>query len=314
MVRRENRMDIRKRNRNIFVKKELNITTGDKVFYFLNNIFLGIAIIITLYPIIFVASASFSSSYAVTTGRVILWPVEFGLKGYQAVFEHKDIVIGFYNSFIYTIVGTFINVVFTLLAAFPLSRRELVGNSFISLLFAFTMWFSGGMIPSYLLIKDLGWINTRWALIMPGAIGTWNVFITRTYFQSSIPEEIFESASIDGCGYFRYFTTIAIPLSGAIIAVITLFYAVGHWNSYFNAFLYINKKELFPLQIVLRNILLQHTFDQSMLDVDPEDIDYSLKDLLKYSLIMVSCVPVWVIYPFIQKYFVKGIMIGSVKG
>lgn len=296
------------------VKNKIATSSNDKIFYFFNNIFLWIAIIVTLYPIIYIVSASFSSANAVTTGQVVLWPVDFSIEGYRAVFQNKDIVTGYYNSFVYTVIGTLINVICTVLAAFPLSRKELVGFSFINFLFAFTMWFSGGMIPSYLLIRDLGWLNTRWALWIPGAIGAWNVIITRTYFQNSIPEELFESASIDGCSYFRYFIFIVMPLSGAIIAVITLFYAVGHWNSYFNAFIYLNKKELFPLQIVLRNILLQNTVDQSMIDVDPEEVNYALADLLKYSLIMVACVPVWCIYPFVQKYFVKGIMVGSIKG
>lgn len=294
-------------------RNKIAISFNDKVFYFLNNILLWSAVIITLYPIIYVASCSFSSADAVTTGKVVLWPVDFSLEGYKAVFKNKDIVTGYYNSFIYTVVGTLINVLCTILAAFPLSRREMVGSKFFNFFFAFTMWFSGGMIPSYLLIRDLGWLNMRWSLLIPGAIGVWNVIITKTFFQNSIPEELFESASIDGCSYFRYFLSIVLPLSGAIIAVITLFYAVDHWNAYFNAFLYLNKKELFPLQIILRNILLQNTVDQNMMG-DIEDINYALADLLKYSLIMVACIPVWCIYPFVQKYFVKGVMLGSLKG
>lgn len=307
-------MGIRQNTGITLTKNKIATATNDKIFYFFNNFILLLAIIITAYPIIYIASASFSSAHAVTTGKVVLWPVDFSFDGYVAVFQNKDIVTGYYNSFIYTVFGTLINVTCTLLAGFPLSRKEMVGFSFINFLFAFTMWFSGGMIPSYLLIRDLGWLNTRWSLLVPGAIGVWNVIITRTYFQNSIPEELFESASIDGCSYFRYFFSIVLPLSGAITAVITLFYAVGHWNAYFNAFLYLNKKELFPLQIVLRNILLQNTIDQSMMGTDPEDANYALADLLKYSLIMIACVPVWCIYPLVQKYFVKGVMVGSIKG
>jgi multiple sugar transport system permease protein/putative aldouronate transport system permease protein len=257
-------MAVRDNTGNITVRNTIKLSFNDRVFYFFNNMFLWIALLLTLYPIVYIVSASFSSANAVTTGKVVLWPVDFSLEGYIAVFKDKSIVTGYYNSILYTVVGTVINVTMTLLAAFPLSRREMVGCKPLNFIFAFTMWFSGGMIPTYLLIRDLGWINTRWALWIPGAVGVWNVIITRTYFQTSVPEELFESANIDGCGYFRYFTSIVLPLSGAITAVITLFYAVGHWNAYFNAFLYLNKKDLFPLQLVLRDILIQNSIDWYM--------------------------------------------------
>jgi len=297
------------------MRSAMRLSADDKVFYLINGLFLGIVLIITLYPVIFIISASFSSIEAVTTGKVVLWPVDIGIDGYIAVFKNKYILTGYYNSFVYTVVGVVINVSLTLLAGFALSRRELVGYSAINFMFVFTMWFSGGMIPSYLLVKNLGMINTRWAMWLPGAISIWNVIITRSFFQTGIPNELFESASIDGCGYFRYLCSIVLPLSGAITAVISMFYAVGHWNAYFNAFLYLNNKELFPLQIILRDILIQNTIDTQML-LDPETVNSNagLADLLKYSLIMVACVPVWCIYPFVQRYFVKGIMLGSVKG
>lgn len=290
-------------------------TKRDIAFYFLNDVLLFMALAVCLYPILYVAANSFSSPRAVTSGKVYLWPVEPTLLGYETVFKNKDIITGYTNTLIYTVVGTAMNVAMTLAAAYALSRRELVGYRFFNFMFAFTMWFSGGMIPSYLLMQSLGFINTRWAMWVPGMLGVWNVIITRAYFQSNIPADIYESATLDGCGYSQYFFRITLPLSGAIIAVIALFYAVGHWNAYFNAFLYINKKELFPLQIVLRDILIQNQIDnESMIDAGSAEYNYGLPDLLKYSLIMVACAPVWCIYPFVQKYFVRGIMVGAIKG
>ncbi len=296
-------------------KNKIAVSLSDKTFYILNSTLLWFALIVTLYPIMYTISASFSSSTAVRTGQVVIWPVDISLAGYIAVFRHRGIMLGFYNSAIYAIVGTLINLSLTLVAAFALSRREMVGVTFFSFTFAFTMWFGGGMIPNYLLIRDLGMLDTRWALWIPGAIGVWNVIVTRTFFQTSIPEELYESATIDGCRYFRYFTSIVLPLSGAIIAVISLFYAINHWNAFFNAFLYLNNRRLFPLQIVLRDILIKNTVEMDMLlSGDLESFDYGLVDVLKYSLIIVACVPVWCIYPFVQKYFVKGIMLGAIKG
>jgi putative aldouronate transport system permease protein len=293
----------------------LTVTFEDKIIYAVNGIILGVIFLVTLYPIVFVFSASFSSPEAVTTGKVVLWPVDLSLEGYEAVFRTDSVLRGYYNSLIYTVVGTAINVTITILAAFPLSRKELVGFKTINFLFVFTMWFSGGMIPTYLLIKNLGMLNTRWAMWIPGAIGVWNIMITRTFFQNSIPDELFQSASIDGCGYLRFLREIVLPLSGAIIAVITLFYAVGHWNAYFNAFLYLNDPDLFPLQLVLREILVRNQMDMEMMTEDAAaDFEAGLQDLLKYSLIMVACVPVWLIYPFVQRFFVKGVMLGSIKG
>ena len=286
----------------------------DRIFYGFVAIILSFVFIICLYPILYIASSSFSDPTAVSTGKVRLFPVGFSLAGYQAVFKNPNIVSGYYNSFVYALLGTLVNLFFTLTAAFSLSRRELVGRNLFSLFFAFTMWFSGGMIPSYLLMRDLGLLNTRWVMILPGAVGAWNVILTRTFFQSNIPEELFESASLDGCGYFRYFAKITLPLSGAIVAVIALFCAVGHWNAYFGAFLYLTKRDLFPLQIILREILIQNKVDANMVVDDTQAANIDLYELLKYSLIMVACVPLWLLYPFVQKSFVKGVMIGSIKG
>jgi multiple sugar transport system permease protein/putative aldouronate transport system permease protein len=280
-----------------------------------NYVILSLFLAAVLYPCIFIVSASFSSTEAVVSGRVWLWPVDPGLQGYRAVFENKAVWRGFLNSIYYTGVGTFCNVCLTVIAAYPLSRRDFVGRSVFMFLFVFTILFSGGMIPTYLLVKQLGMLNTVWAMILPSALSVFNVIITRTYFQTTIPNEMLEAAQMDGCSDIRFLRRIVLPLSGPILAVITLFYAVGHWNSYFNALLYLNDRSLFPLQLVLRGILIQNQIDPSMM-MNEEDLvaRQGLADLLKYSLIVVATVPVLVIYPFVQKHFVKGVMIGSVKG
>ncbi|MCZ8514767.1 carbohydrate ABC transporter permease [Paenibacillus filicis] len=289
--------------------------TGDRIFNVVNYVVLSLFFLTVLYPLVYIVSASFSSSEAVISGKVWLWPVDPGLKGYKAVFEYKAIWTGFGNSLIYTVVGTVINVFITIIAAYPLSRKDFVFRGAIMFIFVFTIMFSGGIIPNYLLVKDLGLLNTRWAMIIPSALSVFNVIITRTYFQTNIPHEMLEAAQVDGCTDWKFLTRIVIPLSGPIVAVIALFYAVGHWNSYFNALLYLKDRGLYPLQLVLRSILIQNQIDPSMV-TNEEDLiaRQGLADLLKYSLIVVATVPVLIIYPFVQKYFVKGIMIGSIKG
>lgn len=290
-------------------------TRSDRIFYFINNAFMGLLVIVTLYPLVYVLSCSFSSPTAVLMGKVRLLPVNLSLRGYEKCFETGAVFIGYRNTIYYTLVGTALNVVFTFLAAYPLTRKELVGRNFFSFMLAFTMWFNGGMIPNYLLMKSIGAINTPFAMWLPGLVSAYNVIITRTSIQTNIPEEIYDSASLDGCGYFTYFVKILLPLSGAILAVISLFSAVAHWNAYFNAFLYISKPELQPLQVVLRTILLQNDMSGSTFTsilTDPEEA--GIQEALKYSLIMVACVPIWCVYPFVQKFFIQGVMLGSVKG
>ncbi|MCS7461974.1 carbohydrate ABC transporter permease [Paenibacillus doosanensis] len=290
-------------------------TRGDQLFTVINYCILSLFLITILYPLIYVASASISSSEAVISGRVWLWPVSPTLDGYSAVFKHKLIWSGFANSLFYTAAGTLINVVMTILAAYPLSRKDFYGKNIFMFLFVFTMMFSGGLIPTYLLVKDLGMLNTVWSMLLPGALGVWNMIITRTYFQTTIPEELLEASQLDGCTDFQFIWKIVLPLSGPIIAVITLFYAVGHWNSYFNALIYLKNQNLYPLQLVLRDILVQNEVDLNMLvDVTEQAKREGLRELLKYSLIVVATVPLLIVYPFVQKYFVKGIMIGSLKG
>ncbi|NHN29828.1 carbohydrate ABC transporter permease [Paenibacillus agricola] len=289
-------------------------TGGDKLFSFGIIILSCLILVAVLYPLIYVVSASLSSPSALMSGRVWLLPVEPGLQGYKAVIEHKDVWTGYANSIFYTAVGTCINVILTLAAAYPLSRKDLSGRKFILLMFTFTMIFSGGMIPTYLLVKDLGLLNTRWALLIPNALSVFNVIVAMSFFRSNIPDELLESAKIDGCGNFRFMWSVVLPVSGAIVAVITLFYAVDHWNSFFDALLYLSDKNKYPLQIFLREILLLNTSDNLTLNVADQNQRLYLNELLKYSLIIFASLPLIIMYPFVQKHFVKGVMIGSLKG
>jgi putative aldouronate transport system permease protein len=290
-------------------------TRGDRMFSAFNYIVLGAYLLIVLYPLIYILSASFSNAAAVTAGRVRLWPVDPTLIAYETIFKDPAIVRGFLNSIFYAVAGTAVNVVLTLLAAYPLSRGDLRGRGWITFFFFFTTLFSGGLIPTYLVVKDLGLLNTRWAMILPGALSVWNVIITRTYFQTTIPDELRDAATIDGASDFRFLRDVVLPLSGPIIAVNALFYAVGHWNSYFDALIYLTDDSLFPLQLVLREILVKNQTNLRMTgDVANMMARENLADLLKYALIVVATVPLLLVYPFVQKHFVKGALIGSLKG
>ncbi|HBM81559.1 MAG: carbohydrate ABC transporter permease [Clostridiales bacterium] len=297
------------------MNKLKSLSWGDKVFYFLITVALTIVFLLVLYPCIFVLAASFSSGPAVEAGKVYLWPVDFSLEGYKTILKTDEVYLGFRNSLFYTVVGTTINIIVTMIAAYVMSRRDLPGRNGFMFFFAFTMFFSGGLIPSYILIQRLHMLNTPWAILLPGALGVYNMVIARTFIQSNIPQELLEAAQIDGCSDFRYFISIVLPLSKSVIAVLVLFYAVGHWNAYFNAMIYLNKKELYPLTIFLREILMASRIDPSTVD-DPElqTLIAKAAAVIKYALIVVSMIPVLLIYPFIQKYFVKGVMIGSIKG
>lgn len=296
-------------------KRKIHLSRGDRTFYFLINTGLTLILLIVLYPLLYVLSSSFSSPAAVMSGRVVLWPVDFSLEGYTTVFKNKDIFIGYYNSFRYMMIGTSINIAATMIAAYPLSRKDTPLRNLWMFLFTFTMFFGGGLIPNYMLMMDLKLIDTLWAMIIPGAISVWNMIIARTFIQSNIPGELLEAAEIDGCSDARYFFVMVLPLSKAVIAVIALYYAVGHWNAYFDALIYLNKRTLYPLQLFLREILVINTFDPKFI-MDPEQTvkRQGLADLLKYSLIIVATVPMLIIYPFAQRYFIKGVMIGSLKG
>lgn len=287
---------------------------SDKLYMLLVYIILLLALIVVLVPIIFIIASSFSSAEAIAAGRVYLWPVDFNLRGYKVIFQTEAIKRGFLNSVLYTVLGTTINIIMTMLAAYPLSRRDFQARSFVTVLFSITMFFSGGMIPTYLLVRQLGMIDTIWAMVIPNAMSVWNVIITRTYIQSNIPHELYECASIEGCGDFYYFLRILIPLSKPIIAVMALLYAVGHWNSYFNAMLYLRSEELLPLQIILRDILVYNMGLGSPQDVQKQMERLYFSYLVRYSTIVVGSLPMMILYPFVQKYFIKGIMIGALKG
>lgn len=292
-----------------------NSTFGDKAFVIGMYIFLTFCLLIVLLPLVYIVSASLSDSNAVIRNEVWLWPVNFTLRGYEAVFRNKNILTGFANSFYYLIVGTTLNIIMTVLCAYPLSRREFKARNGIALFFVFTMYFSGGLIPNYMLVRSLGIINTRWALIIPTAMSSYNMLICRTYFVNTIPDELYEASQLDGCSPFRYLLSVVIPLSKPILAVLTLYYGIAKWNSYFDAMIYLNNKQLMPLQIILREILILNQIDHTMVtDAKAIAAQRGLSDLLKYSTIVVASLPVILMYPFAQRYFVKGIMIGAVKG
>ena len=297
------------------MNKFRNLGRSDKIFYIIITIILTLFFIIVLYPCIYVISASFSSGDAVQAGKVVLWPVDLSIEGYKTVFNTSDVWIGFRNSLFYTIVGTSINIVMTVITAYSLARPDVTGRNGIMLLFTLTMFFNGGMIPTYMVIRSLGMLDTIWCLIIPGAICAYNLIVARTFIQNTIPLELLEAAKIDGCSYIKYMLKVVIPLSKAVIAVLVLFYGVGHWNSYFNAMIYLHTPDLYPLTLFLREILLMEQIDPSTIS-DPELQAQMAKaaGVIKYALIVVSMVPVMLIYPFIQKYFVKGVMIGSIKG
>ena len=287
----------------------------DQIFFLVSHIIVILLTLIVLYPLIYIISSSFSSANAVSTGQVVLLPVEPSVMGYQKVFENAKVWTGYKNTLIYTVLGTLLNVFMTLICAYPLARKSLPNKGFFTFLFTFTMLFSGGMIPSYLVMRDLHILNSIWVMILPGAIGISQMIVTRTFIRSTIPDELLEAAQIDGCNDFRFFAQFVLPLSKAVIAVIAMQYAIGHWNSYFNAFIYLSDSKKYPLQIFLREILVMNQIDTSDI-ADPElaIAMQGMADLLKYALIVVATAPILCIYPFIQKYFVKGVMIGSLKG
>ena len=289
----------------------------DRIFDILVYCIAIFAFLIVLIPLMNVISSSFSSGKMVQTGQIRIFPKEFTLDAYKMVFGYRDIWIGYRNTIFYTFVGTTLNVIFTILMAYPLSRRDLKGKAIIMKLLVFTMMFSGGLIPNYLLVKNLHLLNTAWSLWLPGLLSVYNVIVMRTFFQTTIPEELLEAAQIDGCTNRKYLVSVVLPLSKTILAVMVLLYAVGHWNNYFSAMLYLNEKNKYPLQIFLRDILISSKVDMSAMrggDVQEMLKKQEMQILMKYSLIVVSSVPVFIMYPFVQKYLVKGVMIGYVKG
>ena len=289
-------------------------TLGDRLFYAGCYLITALFMLAVLYPLVYILSASFSSADAITSGRMWLYPVDFSLVGYRYILKYDAIWLGYRNTLFYTFAGTLINVVMTMTCAYGLSRRGMRGRRFFTMLFTFTMIFSGGMIPNYLLMKNLKILNTVWCMLLPGAISAYNLIVAKTFIENSIPGDLLEAARIDGCSDVRFFFSIVLPLSKAILAVLLLMYAAAHWNAYFNAFLYLTDKKLYPLQIFLRQILVQSNMSADMLDPEAMAQMQTLQQILKYAVIVVSTAPMLCLYPFVQKYFRQGVMIGSIKG
>ena len=289
-------------------------TLGDRLFYAVCYLITALFMLAVLYPLVYILSASFSSADAITSGRMWLYPVDFSLVGYKYILKYDAIWLGYRNTLFYTFVGTLINVAMTMTCAYGLSRRGMRGRRFFTMLFTFTMIFSGGMIPNYLLMKNLKILNTVWCMLLPGAISAYNLIVAKTFIENSIPGDLLEAARIDGCSDVRFFFSIVLPLSKAILAVLLLMYAAAHWNAYFNAFLYLTDKKLYPLQIFLRQILVQSNMSADMLDPEAMAQMQTLQQILKYAVIVVSTAPMLCLYPFVQKYFRQGVMIGSIKG
>ena len=291
----------------------------DVIFDTVIFIILTLILFVVAYPLYWVIISSFSDPTAVSAGKVLLRPMGFTLKGYAEVFKNSQVMRGFFNSIVITFVGVCVNLAVTLPTAYALSRDNFSGKKPITVFYMITMFFGGGMIPTYLVVKNLHLLNTIWALVLPGCLSVYNMIVARTFFKSNISEELYEAGEIDGCTQSRFFFQIALPLSKAIIAIMVLYYGVGHWNSYFSALLYISDQDKYPLQLVLRNILItnQTALSQTATTAAARAAlqeQQQLIDVMKYSLIIISSVPVLIMYPLVQKHFVKGVMIGSVKG
>jgi multiple sugar transport system permease protein/putative aldouronate transport system permease protein len=290
-------------------------TTGDRIYLIVVYGILAVILVAILYPLVYVVSASFSSPNAVAGGRVWLWPVDPGTIGYKLVFENNLIVTGFLNSLFYTLVGGLFSTVLTVMMAYPISRKYFIGRSVLIWLLLFAFVFNGGLIPFYLVVKDLGLLDTRWALILPTALGIFQVFLAKTFFQTSVSSELYDSARIDGCSELQFLLRVVLPTSGAILAVLFLLYAVGQWNSYFNALIFLSDQGLYPLQLVLRNFLIVGQTGMTATSASLEQYQRVLAEetLLRYAVIVVATVPMLILYPFAQRYFTKGVMLGSLK-
>lgn len=301
------------------MKKFRQQSATDKFFDISLFIILTIILIIVAYPLYFIIISSISDPKAVASGMVTFLPVGINFAGYREVFKNSLVVSGFINAIVYTACGVCVNLVVTIPTAYALSRSKFGGKTIVTWFYMITMFISGGMIPTYLIVKNLHMLDTMWSLILPGALSVYNMIVARTFFQSNLPEELWEAASVDGCTQTKFFFKVALPLSKSIIAIMVLYYGVGHWNSYFSALLYLKDDAKFPLQLVLRSILIQNqaALAQQVTSVSAQvalEAQRQLVELMKYSLIIISSIPVMIMYPFVQKYFVKGVMIGSVKG
>lgn len=288
---------------------------GDLIFDLFNYTLLAVITLLVLYPLYFIVIASFSDPDYINTGQVFLLPKGFNTLGYQKIFEDTKIWRAYGNTIFYTLVGTCINIVLTMLFAYPLSRKDFCGRKFLTFFMMFTMYFQGGLMPTYILMQNIGLYDTPWVMVLLPAINVFNVIIAKTNIQNNIPEELYEAAAIDGCSHFKFFCRIVMPLSKSIVAVLVLYYGVAHWNEFMNGLVYLRDEGLYPLQLVLRGILVQNQASADMMaDIDSMMAQQKAAELIKYGLIIVSALPVLVIYPFLQKYFAKGVMVGAVKG
>ena len=295
----------------------IRLSVGDRIMDTAINIVMALLFLVVLYPLIYVVSSSFSSGDAVFNGKVILWPVDFSTFGYEIVLKFPKVWVGYKNTIINTVLGTIMNVFTTTLVAYPLSRKEFQGKGFYMFIFMFTMWFGGGLVPTYILMSDLGLVNNRLSVLLTGLVSISNMVVMRSFFRNSIPGDLHDAARVDGISDIGYLIKIVLPLSKAIFSVITLYYAVAHWNAYFSAMIYLREPSMMTLQQVLKDLLAQANPSlDDVSDVSAEDLanmQYAA-DLMKYSLIVISSAPILCAYPFVQKYFEKGVMIGSVKG
>ena len=297
-------------------KRRFRFFGSDLTFDIINSFFLVIIFVLVAYPLYYILIASISAPELVLNGQIRLLPRGIRFDGYIRVFENPDVLRGYWNTIMYTTVGTIINLLVTIPAGYALSRPDLKGRGIITLFFAFTMFFGGGMIPTFLLIRDLNMLDTFWVMVIPGAVSVWNLLICRNFFANNIPGELLEVSQIDGCTNRKFFVQIVLPLSKAIVAVMVLFYAVGHWNSFFNALIYLRDNDRMPLQMVLRRLLIMAEPDPAMGAEMMEDWARIMMEveMLKYALVVVASVPVLALYPLVQKHFGQGVMVGSIKG
>lgn len=302
---------INNKNKKKTIRKDCH---SDKVFYIINSIIMLILAIIVIYPLYFIVIASFSDPDAVYNGDVYLLPIRFTLSGYKRLFQEKLIWIGYRNSLLYTVIGTALNIVMTIPTGYALSRKELPFRKGIVWYFTITLFFGGGIIPFYLIVSKLGMVNSPLALIIPSAMSVWNVFMTKAYYESNIPMELIEASKIDGANEFKIFTSVILPLSKAIVAVMILFYAVGHWNSYFDGLIFLTDENLYPLQLVLKDILISaEAIGSGAGNADTILEQAKIANQIKYTSIIISSLPMIILYPFVQKHFEKGFLVGSFK-
>jgi len=294
--------------------KTIRLNLGDKIFDYCIYGLSALVMLIIIYPLYFIIIASFSEPSSVSTGQVWFLPRGFTLDGYRALFANESIWLGYRNTILYAAVGTLISLAVNIPAAYALSRRDMVFCKPLTFFFLITMFFSGGLIPTFMTVRDFGLYNTFWVMVLPFSVSIYNMIVARTFFRSSIPGELREAAEIEGCGNLRFFFTIVLPLSKAIIAVLALWSMVEHWNSYFTALIYLRDRALFPLQLILRNILVSNQLQSALGTGEAAQIALRTANLIRYGAIIVSTLPVMCVYPFVQKYFNQGVMIGAVKG